>query len=267
MAITYRLEKFEGPLDLLLHLIDRNKVDIYDIPVAEITEQYLDYVSHMEEEDLDLVSDFLVMAATLLDIKSRMLLPHDSEEEDEEEDPRAELVSRLLEYKRYRQMSEELSVREEITGEVTCRHPSLPEEVRRYEYPVDLDSLCEGLTLAKLKRIYDGLIRRQADRMDPVRGRFQSIKKESLQLKNRISDVLNFARRHRHFNFDQLIHKKGDREETVITFLSVLELMRIGRIKLTQKALFDEIVIDSVRSGDKDDELDVNELDLAGLEG
>ena len=109
MAISYKLEKFEGPLDLLLHLIEKNKVDIYDIPIVEITQQYLDYVSRMEREDLNVVSDFLVMAATLLDIKSRMLLPVEEEEEGDEEDPRAELVARLLEYKRYKMMAQELS--------------------------------------------------------------------------------------------------------------------------------------------------------------
>ena len=94
--ISYKLDKFEGPLDLLLHLIEKNKVSIYDIPIAEITDQYLEYVSHMEEESLDVISEFLVMAATLLDIKARMLLPREVNEEGEEEDPRAELAARLL---------------------------------------------------------------------------------------------------------------------------------------------------------------------------
>ena len=106
--ISYKLDKFEGPLDLLLHLIEKNKVSIYDIPIAEITDQYLEYVSHMEEESLDVISEFLVMAATLLDIKARMLLPREVNEEGEEEDPRAELAARLLEYKMYKCMSVEL---------------------------------------------------------------------------------------------------------------------------------------------------------------
>lgn len=92
MGISYKLENFEGPLDLLLHLIEKNKVSIYDIPIVLITQQYLDYVSRMEEENLDIVSEFLVMAATLIDIKSRMLLPVEESEEEDEEDPRAELV-------------------------------------------------------------------------------------------------------------------------------------------------------------------------------
>ena len=139
MAISYKLEKFEGPLDLLLHLIDKNKVDIYDIPIVEITRQYLDYVNHMEREDLNLVSDFLVMAATLLDIKSRMLLPAKDDEEGEEEDPRAELVARLLEYKRYKMMAQELLDLEEDAQGVLYKPPTVPKEVAKYEPPVDLD--------------------------------------------------------------------------------------------------------------------------------
>ena len=105
MGISYKLDIFEGPLDLLLHLIEKNKVNIYDIPIATITEQYLEYVSNMETEDLNIVSEFLVMAATLIDIKARMLLPKEVNEDGEEEDPRAELVARLLEYKYYKYMS------------------------------------------------------------------------------------------------------------------------------------------------------------------
>ena len=102
MAKSVKLEAFEGPLDLLLHLIEKNKVDIYDIPIVMITEQYLDYIKAMETEDMNVMSEFLVMAATLLDIKCRMLLPKEVNEEGEEEDPRAELVQKLLEYKMYK---------------------------------------------------------------------------------------------------------------------------------------------------------------------
>ena len=100
MGIPVKLQVFEGPLDLLLHLIDKNKVNIYDIPIVEITRQYLEYVNEMDRQDLDVVSEFLVMAATLLDIKSRMLLPKEEKENEEEEDPRDELVQKLLEYKK-----------------------------------------------------------------------------------------------------------------------------------------------------------------------
>ena len=112
MAISVKLQAFEGPLDLLLHLIDKNKVNIYDIPIVMITEQYLEYVNAMDKTDLNVVSEFLVMAATLLDIKSRMLLPAEVNEEGEEEDPRAELVEKLLEYKMYKYMAYELKDRQ-----------------------------------------------------------------------------------------------------------------------------------------------------------
>ena len=108
MAIPVKLNVFEGPLDLLLHLIDKNKIDIYDIPIVEITDQYMEYIHAMEKEDLGVMSEFMVMAATLLDIKCRMLLPKEINEEGEEEDPRAELVQKLLEYKMYKYMSYEL---------------------------------------------------------------------------------------------------------------------------------------------------------------
>ena len=111
-GIPVKLQVFEGPLDLLLHLIDKNKIDIYDIPIVEITNQYMDYIRAMEREDLNVMSEFLVMAATLLDIKCRMLLPKEVKEDGEEEDPRQELVEQLLEYKMYKYMSYELRDRE-----------------------------------------------------------------------------------------------------------------------------------------------------------
>ena len=113
MGIPVKLEAFEGPLDLLLHLIDKNKINIYDIPIVMITEQYMEYISAMESKDMDIMSEFLVMAATLLNIKSKMLLPKvETLEEEEGEDPRKELVERLLEYKMYKYMSYELKDRQ-----------------------------------------------------------------------------------------------------------------------------------------------------------
>ena len=185
-GISYKLENFEGPLDLLLHLIEKNKVSIYDIPIVLITEQYLDYVSHMETEDLNVVSEFLVMAATLIDIKSRMLLPAETNEEGEEEDPRAELVARLLEYRMYKYMAQELSELEEGAGRHLYKVPTVPEEVARYEPPVDLDRLLDGLTLARLQAVFESVVKRRADKIDPIRSRFGTIRKEPVSLETRI---------------------------------------------------------------------------------
>ncbi len=264
MAISYKLEKFEGPLDLLLHLIDKNKVDIYDIPIVEITRQYLDYVSHMEREDLNVVSDFLVMAATLLDIKSRMLLPAEVNEEGEEEDPRAELVARLLEYKRYKLMAQELLDMEEDAQGVLFKQPSVPKEVAKYEPPVNLDELLDGLTLAKLQRIFESVMKRQQDKVDPIRSTFGTIRKEPVSLETRILDVMRYARMRRRFSFRQLLERQGDKLEIVVTFLAVLELMKIGKIHLKQENIFDDMEIETLEEEGDETEL---ELDLSGLEG
>lgn len=194
-TITYKLEHFEGPLDLLLHLIEKNKIDIYDIPIVEITAQYLAYVRRMEREDLNIVSDFLVMAATLLDIKAKMLLPKEVNEEGEEIDPRAELVSRLLEYKRYKLLAEELAEREEGALMHFYKASTLPPEVAKYQPPVDLDELLDGMTLAKLKRIFEQVMKRQENKVDPIRSKFGTIRREPVSLETKIGSVLAYARK------------------------------------------------------------------------
>ena len=128
MGIPVKLQVFEGPLDLLLHLIEKNKIDIYDIPIVEITNQYMEYIKAMQKEDLNIMSEFLVMAATLLDIKCRMLLPKEVNEEGEEEDPRQELVEQLLEYKMYKFMSYELKDRELDGDRIVYKTASIPEK-------------------------------------------------------------------------------------------------------------------------------------------
>ena len=168
MGIPVKLQVFEGPLDLLLHLIDKNKIDIYDIPIVEITNQYMDYIKAMEREDLNVMSEFLVMAATLLDIKCKMLLPKEITEDGEEEDPRQELVEQLLQYKMYKYMSYELRDRELDGGRTMYKDPTIPEEVMNYVEPVDLDELLGDLTLATLNRVFQDVIRRQEDKIDPV---------------------------------------------------------------------------------------------------
>ena len=136
-AIDVKLNVFEGPLDLLLHLIEKNKVNIYDIPIVSITEQYLDYVNNMEEEDLDIMSEFLVMAATLIKIKSKMLLPKDEEEEEDEDDPREELVRRLLEYKMYKYAASELKDLELEGNKMLFKKATIPAEVKNVKQDVD----------------------------------------------------------------------------------------------------------------------------------
>ena len=261
MSISYKLEQFEGPLDLLLHLIEKNKVSIYDIPIAEITDQYLEYVSQMEREDLNVVSEFLVMAATLLDIKSRMLLPAEVNEEGEEEDPRAELVERLLEYKMYKYMAFELKDRELDAEKVFYKNPTIPKEVARYEPPVDLDKLLDGLTLAKLQRIFESVMKRREDKVDPIRSNFGTIRQEPVSLEEKITSVMDYARKHRRFSFRAMLERQGDKLEVVITFLAVLELMKIGKIHLTQEHLFDDMEIETLEEEGNEEELNLEDIE------
>ena len=213
MAIPVKLPVFEGPLDLLLHLIDKNKIDIYDIPIVEITDQYLEYIHQMEREDLDIMSEFMVMAATLLDIKCRMLLPKEVNEEGEEEDPRAELVQQLLEYKMYKYMSYELRDRMNEASRSVYKEPTFPREVLEYRTPVDTSELLSQISLAKLHTIYKMILKRQEDKIDPIRSRFGKV-------------------------------------HVIVTFLAILELMKTGKIRISQEELFGDILIESLEDED-----------------
>ena len=262
MAISYKLEHFEGPLDLLLHLIEKNKVSIYDIPIVLITEQYLEYVSSMETEDLNVVSEFLVMAATLIDIKCRMLLPVEVNEDGEEEDPRAELMARLLEYKMYKYMAQELQELEDQAGKHRYKVPTIPKEVVKYEEPVDLDQLLDGLTLAKLQSIFESIMKRQENKIDPIRSKFGTIRREPVSLEQKVGSVMAYARKNRRFSFRQLLERQADKLEVVVTFLAVLELMKMGKIHLTQEHLFDDMNIETLEPEGEQGELDLKELEV-----
>lgn len=250
MAIPVKLNVFEGPLDLLLHLIDKNKIDIYDIPIVEITDQYMEYIHSMEKEDLGVMSEFMVMAATLLDIKCKMLLPKEVNEEGEEEDPRAELVQKLLEYKMYKYMSYELKDKMDEAANVYYRKADIPKEVLKYKEPVDPGALLEGLTLEKLNAVFKSIIRRQEDKIDPIRSRFGTIEKEEVSLSEKMLEMREFARTHKKFNFRGLLEKQHSRVQVIVTFLSVLELMKMGHIHVDQDSLFGEIEIEVITEPD-----------------
>ena len=220
MGIPVKLQVFEGPLDLLLHLIEKNKVNIYDIPIVEITEQYMDYIRAMEREDLNIMSEFMVMAATLISIKCRMLLPREVNEEGEEEDPREELVRQLLEYKSYRE-------------------------------PVDTGQLLDGLTLEKLNEIFQSVIRRQEDKVDPIRSKFGKIEKEEVSLPEKMEEIEEYARTHSRFNFRDLLEGQASKVQIIVSFLAILELMKMGKISIYQEHIFAEIEIKSCLEREK----------------
>ena len=170
-------------------------------------------------------------------------------------------MARLLEYKMYKYMAQELLEMEEGAGRHLYREPAVPEEVARYEPPVDLDELLAGLTLAKLKTIFESVMKRREDKIDPIRSRFGTIRKEPVSLEARVGWVMNYARGHRKFSFRQLLERQGDKVEIVVTFLAVLELMKMGKIYLTQEELFDDMNIETLEPEGQEEE-----LDLEGLE-
>ena len=245
MSLSVKLEVFEGPLDLLLHLIDKNKIDIYDIPIVEITEQYLDYIRQMQTEDMNVMSEFLVMAATLLDIKCRMLLPKEVNEDGEEEDPRAELVEKLLEYKMYKYMSYELKDRQVDAQKNYFREQQLPEEVAAYKQPVNYEELLGEINLNKLHEIFKTMMRRQVDKIDPIRSQYGNIEKDEIDMDAKTLYIEDYVRTHKKFSFRKLLEKQHSKMEIIVTFLVILEMMKMGQIYIAQEDIFSDILITS----------------------
>ena len=244
MAIPVKLEVFEGPLDLLLHLIEKNKVDIYDIPISLITEQYLEYVQNMPREDLNVVSEFLVMAATLLDIKCKMLLPKEESEDGEEEiDPRAELVQKLLEYKMYKYMSLELKDMHMGCERYLYKKPTIPKEVQNYKPPVDYETLVGDSTLQALNDLFKVIMKRNEEKVDPIRSGFGKIVKEEVDLDKKQLEVCAYIEAHKKCSFTELLSKQKNKMDTIVTFLIILELIKVGSIDIKQDATFSDIEI------------------------
>jgi segregation and condensation protein A len=228
-----KLDMFEGPLDLLLHLIKKNEMEIVDIPIAKITEQYLGYLGMMREFNLDIAGEFLVMAATLTLIKSRMLLPNPEEDEVEEADPRAELVQQLLEYQRYREAALALSERPLLHRDVFVREPLDDPEVTESSGPPRLK-----VTVWELIEAFRGVLKRM--RPESV----HEVLTERVSLRDRARALLGALGVARCLEFDSLFEEETTRIEVIITFLALLELMKIGAVRATQGEHYGRIVIE-----------------------
>lgn len=233
-----KLDAFEGPMDLLMHLIDRNKIDIYDIPIASLTQQYMDHLDRLKEFNIEIASEFLVMAATLLQIKSRMMLPKPpKEEEAEEEDPRRELVQRILEYRRFKQVSSVLSEMVQEQERFYAREP-LPLPIQHLPPEnLSMKALLEAFqTVLEVKeelRIPDALV-------SPEEYSIQDKMRDILSLLNRANGKLLFSEAFR----------SGTRTELIVTFLAMLELIRLKAVTVKQQRPFAEIYI-CVKGGEE----------------
>ncbi len=229
---TVRLEMFEGPLDLLLHLIRKNEISITDIPIALITEQYLDYLKLMKELNLDGAGEYLLMAATLLHIKSKMLLPTSPEEEEEGgEDPRAELVRRLLEYQTYKEAATELERRPLLDRDVFIRTVPLETEEPEQEEKIDVN-------LFELLEAF----RRVLERAKPEI--FHEVMLEQITVEERIQDILSLLQQeNRSVAFYRLFPEQASRKVIVVTLLAILELVKMKLVRVFQMAPFETIRI------------------------
>ena len=169
-------------------------------------------------------------------------------------------MRRLLEYKAFRLMGQELARREDGADRLLYKEPTLPPEVARYSPPVDLDQLLDGLTLAKLQRIFEQVMKRREDKIDPIRSQFGTIRREPVSLEEKVTGVLRYARKRRRFSFFQLLDGQRDKLEVVVTFLAVLELMKIGKIGLSQEEIFGDMDIELLEQEGQEEELDLSDL-------
>ncbi len=242
MALSIKLENFEGPLDLLLHLIDKNKIDIYDIPIVVITDQYLTLIRAMEKDKMEVMSEFIEMAAILISIKAKMLLPK-YEDEDDEEDPREALVQKLIEYRKYKMISESLKVKHEKADKILFKGESIPKEVRDYVQVPDVEQLLENVEFAALYQVFQNVMKRNADKVDTVRSKFGEIKKEEFTVQDKIEQLLNMRELYGSLSFVDLLNDLMTKTEMIVTFLAVLELMKMGSVRVKQADVFDDIII------------------------
>jgi len=233
MNYAIKLDIFEGPLDLLLYLIKKNEIDIYNIPVALVTEQYLQYLKMIKALNLDLAGEYLVMASTLIHIKSRMLLPVPDEPEAEEEDPRAELVRQLLEHKTFKEAAVNLGERPLLERDVFTRAALLPEEMKE---PAGEEELVEASVFELIEAFH-----RIVSQMD--KKELMEIDLEKLSLTDIINEIMEQLSLTKSLTFDDLLRERKDRRRIIYTFLALLELIKLRMIKAYQTSVFGVIRI------------------------
>lgn len=232
MSYKIRLEIFEGPLDLLLYLVKKDHLNIYDIPIARVTEQYLQYINLMQLLDLNIAGEFLVMAATLMQIKSKMLLPAEENKEEEELDPRQELVNRLLEYEKFKEIAQNLRQREQDQKEVFKRPAMDAEKEIPGEAPVYFEASIFDLINAFSKAIEE-----------VPREMFYEVIKDEFTVEQKIHDILHLLLVVDSVALSELFNKAKHKIEIIVTFLAILELTRMKEIIARQKGVFAEIEV------------------------
>ena len=244
MDMEIKLEKFEGPMDLLYSLIVKNKIDIYDIPIALITEQYLEYINAMGKYNMENISEFLIMAATLIEIKSRLLLPKEVDENDEEIDPREELVQRLIEYKKFKGIAEEFNVKQKSAGYSYYKESDreLIKQIRK-DVPKEISDILNGANGEMLFKAFQEVLRRQELKTDKIRSGFNSVKRDEFTLEEKLEQITGLIGKRSRFSFFRIFKSTSSKNEIVTTFLAMLQLIKEKKIKIIQENIFDDITI------------------------
>lgn len=227
-----KIDVFEGPMDLLMHLIEKNKIDIYDIPIASLTQQYMDYLDRFKEFNMEIASEFLVMAATLLQIKSRMMLPKavKESEEEEEEDPRLQLVERILEYRKFKQVS---TVLKEMAEEQDRFFARAPLKIPAHHLPPD------SLPLEMLFSAFRSVLEVKAELKIPD----ALVEPEEYNIQDKMEDILSLLHRVDGRLLFSEAFRSGTRSELIVTFLALLELIKLKTVSVKQQRVFSEIYI------------------------
>lgn len=247
MPLDVKTLNFQGPFDLLLHLIKKNEMDIYDIKIYEITSQYLQHLGELKEMDLEITSEFIVMAATLIEIKSKMLLPKDKKvvEEEDEEDPRNELIEKLLEYKRFKIISEFLKSNE--IGLMFAKKAEIIQEPER-----DVKDMFKDISLGQLLIIYNELVDRFKDKMNTENILEKIIPLDVYTVEDKMLSLKEILLLKEKTSFKVIAESCLSKIEIVVTFLALLELVRLREIKVTQHGNFNEIYIERIILDEKE---------------
>ena len=248
--LSVHLPVFEGPLALLLHLIEKNKLDIYDIPIVEITRQYLDYLKSWDDMNMEVASEFIVMAATLISIKARRLLPAAVEEQEEEVDEEERLRQRLILYKRYKEAAKGLEARLVTPDQrIITRKPETIRGKRPLPSPKEL---LTDVTLETLYTLYTRALRSKEESYDAVRAPFRSVPRETYTVAGKIRALRETLELFEQVSFFELREKSHSKEEMVAFFMAMLELSRMNQVRLDQEQLFGDIIMKPKTSEEKE---------------
>ena len=248
MSYKVKLRQFEGPFDLLVYLIEHAKMSIYDIQVSEITTQYLDYIREMKSQDINIAQEFMVLAAELIELKSKMLLPRQEmpEEGEETEDPRKELVARILEYKQYKNLAAYLQRQAEETSHI---HGKPQEDLSAYAG--NAEEVAYSSTEQFVNAFRSFLLKKQ--RVSEMRRQYERVERSRMSIENRIAQIREFFRKKKTLMFSEMIADDDSRYGKVLTFVSLLELLKQRAVKAEQKKRFADIRVSLVKEGQYDE--------------